>query len=122
EESHCWHQWGKFLPMQILASGVFFRKSMGPDWNQWRYNFLLDAAHGLVQKLATLVTLFIFSTVSQSDCYVVLWLPTATCEKMRTKTVNNCKNPVWNETFYYRIQTQVKVNDGTGGCRVFWWK
>uniref|UniRef100_A0A8D0HMP2 Phospholipase A2 n=1 Tax=Sphenodon punctatus TaxID=8508 RepID=A0A8D0HMP2_SPHPU len=47
-------------------------------------------------------------TVSQSDCYVTLWLPTATCEKQRTKTVNNCKDPVWNETFYYRIQSQIK--------------
>ncbi|KAJ6667273.1 hypothetical protein lerEdw1_017251, partial [Lerista edwardsae] len=49
-----------------------------------------------------------FFTVSQSDCYVSLWLPTATSEKVRTKTINNCKDPVWNETFYYRIQNQVK--------------
>lgn len=49
-------------------------------------------------------------TVSHSDCYVTLCLPTATTEKLKTKTVNNCKNPVWNETFYYRIQRQVKVN------------
>uniref|UniRef100_A0A803SSR1 Phospholipase A2 n=1 Tax=Anolis carolinensis TaxID=28377 RepID=A0A803SSR1_ANOCA len=46
--------------------------------------------------------------LSQSDCYVTLWLPSATCEKLRTKTINNCKNPVWNEVFYYRIQRQVK--------------
>ncbi|XP_020649393.3 cytosolic phospholipase A2 epsilon [Pogona vitticeps] len=47
-------------------------------------------------------------TLSESDCYVTLWLPSATCEKQRTKTVNNARNPVWNETFYYRIQGQVK--------------
>ncbi|NWJ06134.1 PA24E phospholipase, partial [Crypturellus undulatus] len=47
-------------------------------------------------------------SVSQADCYVTLWLPTATCEKSRTKTVRNSNNPVWNETFYYRIQSQVK--------------
>ncbi|XP_053239516.1 cytosolic phospholipase A2 epsilon-like [Podarcis raffonei] len=46
--------------------------------------------------------------LSQSDSYVTLWLPTSSCEKVRTKTVNNSKNPVWNETFYYRIQNQVK--------------
>ncbi|ETE63977.1 Cytosolic phospholipase A2 delta [Ophiophagus hannah] len=46
--------------------------------------------------------------LSHSDCYVTLCLPTATTEKLKTKTVNNCKNPVWNETFYYRIQRQVK--------------
>ncbi|XP_075569262.1 cytosolic phospholipase A2 epsilon-like [Pelecanus crispus] len=47
-------------------------------------------------------------TLSQADCYVSLWLPTATCEKSRTKTVRNSNNPVWNETFYFRIQSQVK--------------
>ncbi|KFP17188.1 Cytosolic phospholipase A2 epsilon, partial [Egretta garzetta] len=46
--------------------------------------------------------------VSQADCYVSLWLPTATREKSRTKTVRNSNNPVWNETFYFRIQSQVK--------------
>uniref|UniRef100_A0A8C8SY80 Phospholipase A2 n=1 Tax=Pelusios castaneus TaxID=367368 RepID=A0A8C8SY80_9SAUR len=45
----------------------------------------------------------------QSDCYVTLWLPTASTEKIKTKAINNCKDPVWNETFYYRIQSQVKV-------------
>uniref|UniRef100_A0A8C8VR71 Phospholipase A2 n=1 Tax=Pelusios castaneus TaxID=367368 RepID=A0A8C8VR71_9SAUR len=29
-------------------------------------------------------------------------------EKIKTKAINNCKDPVWNETFYYRIQSQVK--------------
>ncbi|NWX13143.1 PA24E phospholipase, partial [Aegotheles bennettii] len=46
--------------------------------------------------------------VSQADCYVSLWLPTATREKSRTKTVRNSNHPVWNETFYFRIQSQVK--------------
>ncbi|KAJ7413477.1 hypothetical protein WISP_90024 [Willisornis vidua] len=46
--------------------------------------------------------------LSQADCYVSLWLPTATCERSRTKTVRNSNNPVWNETFYFRIQSQVK--------------
>ncbi|XP_059675904.1 cytosolic phospholipase A2 epsilon [Gavia stellata] len=46
--------------------------------------------------------------LSQSDCYVSLWLPTASDEKFHTKTIKNCRNPVWNETFYFRIQRQVK--------------
>ncbi|XP_066471465.1 cytosolic phospholipase A2 epsilon-like [Tiliqua scincoides] len=46
--------------------------------------------------------------LSESDCYVTLWLPTSSSEKVRTKTVANCKDPVWNETFYFRIQSQVK--------------
>ncbi|NXQ40537.1 PA24E phospholipase, partial [Catharus fuscescens] len=51
----------------------------------------------------------IFSNaVSQTDCYVSLSLPTASPETVRTKTVKNCKDPVWNETFCFRIQSQVK--------------
>ncbi|KFW89297.1 Cytosolic phospholipase A2 epsilon, partial [Phalacrocorax carbo] len=48
------------------------------------------------------------NTVSQTDCYVSLSLPTASPETLRTKTVKNCKDPVWNETFCFRIQSQVK--------------
>uniref|UniRef100_A0A803TM38 Phospholipase A2 n=1 Tax=Anolis carolinensis TaxID=28377 RepID=A0A803TM38_ANOCA len=50
----------------------------------------------------------LFPTVSETDCYVTLWLPTASSEKVQTKTVSNCKDPVWNEVFYFRIQSQVK--------------
>ncbi|NXL96352.1 PA24E phospholipase, partial [Tyrannus savana] len=46
--------------------------------------------------------------LSQTDCYVSLWLPTASNEKFQTKAIKNCKDPVWNETFYFRIQSQVK--------------
>nr|XP_042705486.1 cytosolic phospholipase A2 epsilon-like [Chrysemys picta bellii] len=46
--------------------------------------------------------------LSQSDCYVELWLPTASTQRVRTKTIKNCKNPVWNETFCYRIDRRVK--------------
>ncbi|KAL9849416.1 cytosolic phospholipase A2 epsilon-like isoform 3-T3 [Geothlypis trichas] len=46
--------------------------------------------------------------LSQSDCYVRLWLPTASDEIFHTKTIKNCRNPVWNETFYFRIQRKVK--------------
>ncbi|XP_076200776.1 cytosolic phospholipase A2 epsilon-like [Aptenodytes patagonicus] len=45
---------------------------------------------------------------SQTDCYVSLSLPTASPETVRTKTIKNCKDPVWNETFCFRIQSQVK--------------
>uniref|UniRef100_A0A672TQW3 Phospholipase A2 n=1 Tax=Strigops habroptila TaxID=2489341 RepID=A0A672TQW3_STRHB len=58
-------------------------------------------------------SLLVFSTasvsiVSQPDCYVSLWLPTASDEKFHTKTIKDCRNPMWNETFYFRIQRQVK--------------
>uniref|UniRef100_A0A8C3XBN6 Phospholipase A2 n=1 Tax=Cyanoderma ruficeps TaxID=181631 RepID=A0A8C3XBN6_9PASS len=43
-----------------------------------------------------------------SDCYVTLWLPTASAEKVRTRTIRNSKNPVWNEAFCYKIDRRVK--------------
>ncbi|NXY41563.1 PA24E phospholipase, partial [Ceuthmochares aereus] len=46
--------------------------------------------------------------VTQSDCYVSLSLPTASEQHFRTKTVQNNKNPTWNETFHFTIQSQVK--------------
>uniref|UniRef100_A0A8C4UH15 Phospholipase A2 n=1 Tax=Falco tinnunculus TaxID=100819 RepID=A0A8C4UH15_FALTI len=46
--------------------------------------------------------------LSWTDCFVSLWLPTASTDKFLTKPVKNCKDPVWNETFYFRIQSQVK--------------
>ncbi|XP_060616849.2 cytosolic phospholipase A2 epsilon-like [Anolis sagrei] len=64
--------------------------------------------HILTVRIIRMRNLRKADVLSQSDCYVTLWLPSATCEKLRTKTVNNCKNPVWNEVFYYRIQRQVK--------------
>ncbi|KAG8514625.1 Cytosolic phospholipase A2 epsilon [Galemys pyrenaicus] len=46
--------------------------------------------------------------VSQTDCFVSLWLPTASHKRLRTRTISNCPNPEWNETFNFQIQTQVK--------------
>ncbi|NXV16878.1 PA24E phospholipase, partial [Cepphus grylle] len=46
--------------------------------------------------------------LSQTDCYIRLWLPTASCREARTRTVRNCRNPVWNETFHFMIQSEVK--------------
>ncbi|KAM6922712.1 cytosolic phospholipase A2 beta [Lycodopsis pacificus] len=46
--------------------------------------------------------------LSESDCYVILSLPTATAKVYRTKTVLNNANPEWNETFTFRVSTHVK--------------
>ncbi|XP_060227516.1 cytosolic phospholipase A2 zeta isoform X2 [Meriones unguiculatus] len=46
--------------------------------------------------------------VSKADCYVQLWLPTASFSPAQTRTVANCSDPEWNETFHYRIHGAVK--------------
>lgn len=49
-------------------------------------------------------------TVTASDCYVTLWLPTASSHQLQTRTVKNCRNPVWNQSFHFRIHSQIKVD------------
>nr|XP_014340942.1 PREDICTED: cytosolic phospholipase A2 zeta-like isoform X2 [Latimeria chalumnae]XP_014340943.1 PREDICTED: cytosolic phospholipase A2 zeta-like isoform X2 [Latimeria chalumnae] len=46
--------------------------------------------------------------LSKPDCYISLSLPTATAKGDKTKVINNSCNPVWNEAFHYRIQSQIK--------------
>uniref|UniRef100_A0A8C9EJ47 Phospholipase A2 n=1 Tax=Pavo cristatus TaxID=9049 RepID=A0A8C9EJ47_PAVCR len=79
----------------MLLSSSFYTL-MNPQGN------LVFSKQVLVFKVAALHFL------SQTDCYVSLWLPTASADKFQTKTIRNCKDPVWNETFYFRIQSQVK--------------
>ncbi|XP_067895789.1 cytosolic phospholipase A2 zeta-like isoform X2 [Heterodontus francisci] len=43
-----------------------------------------------------------------ADCYVSLYLPTASAVNYKTKTISNNSNPEWDETFNYRIQSVAK--------------
>lgn len=47
--------------------------------------------------------------VTASDCYVTLWLPTACSHRLQTRTVKNSRNPIWNQSFRFRIHRQLKV-------------
>ncbi|NXD80786.1 PA24E phospholipase, partial [Halcyon senegalensis] len=62
----------------------------------------------LTVKIISLRNLRKADLLSQTDCYIKLWLPTASCWEVRTRTVHNCRNPVWNEAFHFMIQSQVK--------------
>ncbi|KAK3537437.1 hypothetical protein QTP70_009974 [Hemibagrus guttatus] len=48
-------------------------------------------------------------SVSQSDLYVTLSMPTASIHTMRTKSIPNCNSPEWNETFHFRVNSHVKL-------------
>ncbi|XP_053239422.1 cytosolic phospholipase A2 delta-like isoform X4 [Podarcis raffonei] len=45
---------------------------------------------------------------TSSDCYVSLRLPSASNKQMMTKVISNASNPVWNESFHFFIQPEVK--------------
>uniref|UniRef100_A0A670HWL8 Phospholipase A2 n=1 Tax=Podarcis muralis TaxID=64176 RepID=A0A670HWL8_PODMU len=51
---------------------------------------------------------FCFALGTSSDCYVSLRLPSASNKQMMTKIISNTGNPVWNESFHFFIQTEVK--------------
>ena len=53
-------------------------------------------------------------TVSKADCYVKLWLPTASPSPVQTRVVANCSDPEWNETIYFPSHGAVKVRVGEG--------
>ncbi|XP_045143996.1 cytosolic phospholipase A2 beta isoform X2 [Echinops telfairi] len=46
--------------------------------------------------------------VTHSDFYVTLWLPTACSHRLQTRTVKNCRSPVWNQSFHFRVHSQIK--------------
>ncbi|KAF5885046.1 cytosolic phospholipase A2 zeta-like, partial [Clarias magur] len=48
------------------------------------------------------------NAVSMPDLYVTLHLPTASACTLKTRTINNCKTPEWNETFYFHGYSQIK--------------
>lgn len=54
--------------------------------------------------------------VTASDCYVTLWLPTACSQRLQTRTVRNSRNPVWNQSFHFRVNSQLRV--GHAPCPV----
>lgn len=58
--------------------------------------------------------LLLLPAVSEADCYVQLWLPTASFSPTQTRTVVNCSDPEWNETFHYQIHGAVKVWSSKG--------
>ncbi|XP_058609507.1 cytosolic phospholipase A2 zeta-like [Onychostoma macrolepis] len=49
-----------------------------------------------------------YDYLSASDCYVILNLPTASARTNRTKTISNSEKPEWNETFTFRVHSNIK--------------
>ncbi|KAB1277283.1 Cytosolic phospholipase A2 delta, partial [Camelus dromedarius] len=91
EASVCWR-----LTVRVL-------EARGLGWAD-----LCDEAPGEGCEEFSLTTVLSILAVSEADPYVTLQLLTAPGMKFRTKTVTNSSHPVWNETFTFLIQRQVK--------------
>ncbi|XP_006066275.2 cytosolic phospholipase A2 epsilon isoform X1 [Bubalus bubalis] len=68
----------------------------------------LSPCHLLTVRVIRMKNVRQADVVSLTDCFVSLWLPTASEKRLRTRTISNCRNPEWNETFSFQIQSQVK--------------
>lgn len=64
---------------------------------------------------ATVSQLSVLLSVSESECYVSLLLPTASSQTYRTRTAKKSRFPEWDETFHFRVYGNVKV--GTEAAR-----
>ncbi|XP_051039600.1 cytosolic phospholipase A2 zeta [Phodopus roborovskii] len=96
---------GKGLP---LLGAVLLRKreKRGPQWRQWRQE--THPYYDLQVKVLRARNIQQTDLTSKADCYVQLRLPTASSSPSQTRTVTNCSDPEWNETFHYRIHSAVK--------------
>ncbi|RMC00530.1 hypothetical protein DUI87_23144 [Hirundo rustica rustica] len=83
---------------------------LNPDGKQWTSLTKIESSlcYLLTVRVIRARNIHQADVLSHTDCYVSLWLPTASNDKFQTKAIKNCKDPVWNETFYFRIQSQVK--------------
>ncbi|XP_065727782.1 cytosolic phospholipase A2 epsilon [Phocoena phocoena] len=68
----------------------------------------LSPCHLLTVRVIRMKNVQQADVVSLTDCFVSLWLPTSSHKRLRTRTIPNCRNPEWNESFKFQIQTQVK--------------
>ncbi|XP_075388410.1 cytosolic phospholipase A2 zeta [Tenrec ecaudatus] len=102
-----WPVWlsGRGLP---LLGAVLQQKrdKKGPQWRHWRLE--AHPYYDLQVKVLRARNIQGSDLLSKADCYVQLWLPTASPSPARTKTVDNCSDPEWNETFHYQVHSAVK--------------
>ncbi|XP_012504585.1 PREDICTED: cytosolic phospholipase A2 zeta [Propithecus coquereli] len=100
-----WPRWlaGKGLPL-LGAVLLWKREKRGPRWPRQETHPYYD----LQVKVLRARKIRRADLLSKADCYVQLWLPTASPSPAQTRTVANCSDPEWNETFHYQIHGAVK--------------
>ncbi|XP_052037425.1 cytosolic phospholipase A2 zeta [Apodemus sylvaticus] len=96
---------GKGLP---LLGAILLRKreKSEPQWKQRQQE--THPYYDLQLKVLRARNIQHVDKWSKADCYVQLWLPTASFSPTQTKTVVNCSDPEWNENFHFQLHGAVK--------------
>ncbi|XP_013013951.2 cytosolic phospholipase A2 zeta [Cavia porcellus] len=102
-----WAKWlaGKGLPL-LGAVMLQRREKGGSQWKHWQRE--AHPYYDLQVKVLRARNIQGTDLMSKADCYVQLSLPTASPSPTQTRTVANCSDPEWNETFCYQIHGAVK--------------
>ncbi|XP_070280753.1 cytosolic phospholipase A2 zeta isoform X1 [Myotis yumanensis] len=105
-----WALWPRGLASKGLPLlGVVLlrkREKRGPQWSHCRRE--THPYYDLQVKVLRARNIQGKDLLSKADCYVQLWLPTASPSRAQTKVIDNCSDPEWNETFHYQIHGAVK--------------
>ncbi|XP_071078056.1 cytosolic phospholipase A2 zeta isoform X2 [Desmodus rotundus] len=102
-----WPRWPASKGLPVL--GVVWlrrRENRAPQWSHWRRE--THPYYDLQVKVLRARNIRGSDLLSKADCYVQLWLPTASPSRAQTRVIANCSDPEWNETFHYRIHGAVK--------------
>ncbi|XP_048188016.1 cytosolic phospholipase A2 zeta [Perognathus longimembris pacificus] len=104
-----WDLWSRWLAdkgLPLLGAVLLGkREKRRPKWRHWQETY---PYYDLQVKVLKARNIKGTDLLTEADCYVQLWLPTASPSYARTKTVPNCGDPEWNETFHYQIHGAVK--------------
>ncbi|KAM7159400.1 cytosolic phospholipase A2 zeta isoform 2-T2 [Molossus nigricans] len=105
-----WALWPRWLACKELPLlGVVLlrkREKREPQWSHCRRE--THPYYDLQVKVLRARNIQGTDLLSKADCYVKLWLPTASPSCAQTRVIDNCSNPEWNETFHYQIHSAVK--------------
>ncbi|KAI2573706.1 phospholipase A2 group IVF [Homo sapiens] len=110
-----WPRWlaDKMLPL-LGAVLLQKREKRGPLWRHWRRETY--PYYDLQVKVLRATNIRGTDLLSKADCYVQLWLPTASPSPAQTRIVANCSDPEWN-LFWRRARCLHLKSSPTG----FWW-
>ncbi|XP_066133045.1 cytosolic phospholipase A2 zeta isoform X1 [Saccopteryx bilineata] len=104
-----WALWPRWLASQGLSLlGIMLprkKEKRRHRWSRWQET---HPYYDLQVKVLRARNIQGTDLLSKADCYVRLWLPTVSPSHAQTRTIANCSDPEWNETFHYRIHGAVK--------------